>query len=259
MYGQWMEVSLQVIGMMERMPTIVIAIAVLWLVLLLWASTILYVFWHSGRQGLAGRRRATWILLSLMPFAGFFLYLWARPAPDGHGRDKRRITLVKRAAAGAPSPGSTNHFEPLPVPPGGAAGRHLPTIAVAGRVGADERADPPTLSPRPAVDPAALAEPAAPAFSVVDGPHAGEQFRLDKLPAVIGRAAGSAVFLENDIGVSRRHAELYRHGRALWLRDLNSRHGTWLNGQRVTETALAAGDTVQVGLSRLLLQVEESG
>jgi hypothetical protein len=244
--------------MLERIPTLIIAIAGLWLGLLLWAATILYVFWHSGRQGLAGSRRATWVLLSLIPVGGFFLYLWVRPVPDG-GRDRRRITMARPGPAGALSAGSPGHFQPRSPRPENAAGRHLPTIAVAGWAGKDEPADPPTLSPRPAVDPAAMVRTAASLLNVVDGPHTGEHFRLEQLPAIIGRAAGSNVLLQHDIGVSRQHAELVRHGRALWLRDLNSRHGTWLNGQRITEAALAAGDTIQVGVSRLLLQHEESG
>lgn len=241
--------------MWERVPIVVVAIAALWLVVALWASTILFVFWHSGRQGLPGSRRVTWILLSLVPFAGFLAYLWARPAAAaGNGR-KRRITMVKRLAgterlqqeAGHLAPGSS--YDPE------AGARHMPTIAVAHPAPAEDRHDPPTLTPRPAPPgAAALAPPPRLLLSVVAGPHAGEKFPLDKLPAVIGRSAGSAVFLENDSGVSRQHAELYLGGRALWLRDLNSRHGTWLNGQRITETALAAGDTIRAGLSHLLLE-----
>jgi hypothetical protein len=245
--------------MLERFPTVVIAIVALWVVLLLWAATILFVFWHSGRQKLVGSRRVAWILLSLIPFAGFLAYLWTRPSAAVGNGGKRRVTMVKPPAGGRPSPAGADHLQDLSGPPGGVAGRQLPTIALAGPAREEALRDPPTFAPRPAAGPGPVIPPALPSLRVVDGPHAGEHFRLDTLPGVIGRGAGSTVFLENDMGVSRRHAELYHKGHTLWLRDLNSRHGTWLNGQPITESALTAGDTVQVGVSRLLLQYEESG
>jgi hypothetical protein len=235
---------------------LIIAIAALWLVVILWAATVLYVWWHSGRQGLPAGRRATWILLALVPFIGFLAYLWAGAAATS---EKRRITLVKPPPGAGRFQGEAGPLGDESGYPGAEAERRLPTIAVVRQSGGEEARDPPTLSPRPAAArPATAAAPAGLFVSVVDGPHAGETFRPQKLPAVIGRSAGCAVCLEHDIGVSRQHAELYRRGRALWLRDLNSRHGTRLNGQAVTETALADGDTIQAGVSRLLLQYEES-
>jgi hypothetical protein len=235
---------------------LIIAIAALWLVVILWAATVLYVWWHSGRQRLPAGRRATWILLALVPFIGFLAYLWAGPAGAG---EKRRITMVKPPEGVGRLQEEADSLRGEFGYSGAEPERRLPTIAVVRQSGGDEVRDPPTLSPRSAsARPARVAVPARLFVSVVAGPHAGETFRPQKLPAVIGRSAGCAICLENDIGVSRQHAELYRRGRALRLRDLDSRHGTQLNGQAVTETALADGDTIQVGVSRLLLQYEES-
>lgn len=68
---------------------------------------------------------------------------------------------------------------------------------------------------------------------------------------VVGRAPDTQIHLDN-ASVSRQHAELYRDpfGR-WWVRDMKSRNGTLINGQRVTEQVLAAGDVVQVGACSL--------
>ena len=47
--------------------------------------------------------------------------------------------------------------------------------------------------------------------------------------------------------VSRKHARLVRDGDSLRLEDLGSSNGTYLNGQRVQEAILVAGDSVQIG------------
>ena len=69
-----------------------------------------------------------------------------------------------------------------------------------------------------------------------------------------GGAPESQIHLDN-ASVSRQHAELTRDpfGR-WWVRDLASRNGTFVNGQRVTERVIAAGDIVQVGACSLVLQ-----
>jgi diguanylate cyclase (GGDEF)-like protein len=63
----------------------------------------------------------------------------------------------------------------------------------------------------------------------------------------IGRAGTSAVRLLDD-GVSRHHAELVREGAEITLRDLDSRNGTFVNGERVAAPVkLRDGDKIQIG------------
>src|SRR5690606_19219241 len=83
------------------------------------------------------------------------------------------------------------------------------------------------------------------------GPHAGQSFSLDSLPVQVGRSAECAVRLQNDRSVSRQHAEIYNDGHVLHIRDLNSTHGTRVNGYRVNEYALQPGDEVQIGQTLL--------
>lgn len=64
--------------------------------------------------------------------------------------------------------------------------------------------------------------------------------------ATIGRSDQNSVVLRHG-SVSRIHAEIkIEDGRAV-LRDLSSRLGTYLNGQRVTEAALKRGDEIRFG------------
>lgn len=69
----------------------------------------------------------------------------------------------------------------------------------------------------------------------------------------IGKAATNNVALEHDDTVSRLHAVLENLEFAWSLRDLGSRNGTYINGERITaERVLRSGDEVRVGKSRLM-------
>ena len=67
---------------------------------------------------------------------------------------------------------------------------------------------------------------------------------------VADRHPGSDIFLD-DVTVSRRHAEFYRHGTGFVVRDVGSLNGTYVNRERIEETDLNDGDEVQVGKFRL--------
>lgn len=64
-----------------------------------------------------------------------------------------------------------------------------------------------------------------------------------------GREPDSDLFLD-DVTVSRRHAELRRMSDGWLLRDVGSLNGTYVNRQRIEETALTPGDDVQIGKYR---------
>ena len=54
--------------------------------------------------------------------------------------------------------------------------------------------------------------------------------------------------------VSRRHAELRRDGDAWVLLDLGSTNGTWVNGWRIREAEVGAGDQVALGHLRMVFE-----
>ena len=73
-------------------------------------------------------------------------------------------------------------------------------------------------------------------------------------PLVIGRA-GDANVVVNDAEVSRRHARLESENGIVYVRDLESRNGTFLNGRRVREAIeVRKGDEIDVGATRLVVE-----
>jgi len=77
--------------------------------------------------------------------------------------------------------------------------------------------------------------------------HEGETYALgDEL--TVGRGGGCGVVLPDDSYVSTVHARLFRRGEDLFVEDLGSRNGTFVNGQQVqSPTKLRRGDRVQFG------------
>jgi pSer/pThr/pTyr-binding forkhead associated (FHA) protein len=64
----------------------------------------------------------------------------------------------------------------------------------------------------------------------------------------IGRSSASDIVLKSDDYASGRHAQLTRHGGLLYVEDLGSTNGTFVNGRKtVGATPLRHGDTVRVG------------
>jgi len=56
--------------------------------------------------------------------------------------------------------------------------------------------------------------------------------------------------------VSRKHCRLIKDGETLRVEDLGSSNGTYRNGNRVQQSELGAGDTLQVGPVVFVLQVD---
>jgi len=92
---------------------------------------------------------------------------------------------------------------------------------------------------------------------VMRGPNAGSRFRLDGDLTTAGRHPDSDIFLD-DVTVSRRHAEFYRHGAGFTVRDVGSLNGTYVNRERIEEAELTGGDEVQIGKFRLLLLTSQN-
>jgi pSer/pThr/pTyr-binding forkhead associated (FHA) protein len=64
----------------------------------------------------------------------------------------------------------------------------------------------------------------------------------------IGRSSASDIVLKSDDYASGRHARLTRHGGLLYVEDLGSTNGTFVNGRKtVGATPLRHGDSVRVG------------
>ena len=69
---------------------------------------------------------------------------------------------------------------------------------------------------------------------VVNGICGGTVFFLPDVPTVLGRSAECHVQIA-DPWISSMHAMFEKRGKELWLVDLESRNGTWVNDQKVRE------------------------
>ena len=72
--------------------------------------------------------------------------------------------------------------------------------------------------------------------------------QISETPTLVGRGSHVGIVID-DPSVSSTHAELVRRGGVVWVRDLASTNGTWVNSQRVTgEVMVPDGAVVQFGL-----------
>lgn len=81
---------------------------------------------------------------------------------------------------------------------------------------------------------------------VIEGPDKGKVVRLPKGNSVIGRGKADLKFNDNDI--SRNHASIETFSETqIFLRDMASTNGTFLNNKRITYSKLSHGDLIQIG------------
>ena len=101
------------------------------------------------------------------------------------------------------------------------------------------------------VDIDAMVEQAGAALVIrAGGGRAGESFTLDDDKVSIGRTPDAGVFLD-DVTVSRNHALLVRRRDGLYIDDLGSLNGTYVNRRRIESHALEDGDEIQIGKYKL--------
>jgi pSer/pThr/pTyr-binding forkhead associated (FHA) protein len=77
--------------------------------------------------------------------------------------------------------------------------------------------------------------------------HAGRTYDLDD-ELTIGRSPGCGVAMPEDIYTSTLHARLFRRNDQLWVEDLGSTNGTFVNSEQITQAVrLGKGDLLQIG------------
>jgi hypothetical protein len=77
--------------------------------------------------------------------------------------------------------------------------------------------------------------------------HEGQTFELDD-ELTIGRSLGCGVPTPDDIYASTLHARLFRQKDQLWVEDLGSTNGTYVNSERISQAQrLGKGDVLQAG------------
>jgi FHA domain-containing protein/zinc ribbon protein len=172
---------------------------------------------------------------------GMYCARCARPNPE-------RSRYCSNCGAPLTRNTNTGSFTAIPTERGGETTSIISPVA-----GEPEYSVEPEYSDEPSPDYSAAdtLPPGTALLVVLRGPNAGSRFLLDSDFTSAGRHPDSDIFLD-DVTVSRRHAEFYRHGDRFTVRDVGSLNGTYVNRERIEEAELFGGDEVQIGKFRLL-------
>jgi signal transduction histidine kinase/pSer/pThr/pTyr-binding forkhead associated (FHA) protein len=96
---------------------------------------------------------------------------------------------------------------------------------------------------------------------VIDGPVAGAAFDVADGVTSVGRSSDNDICIP-DIGVSRHHAKLLKKNGKVFVVDLGSRHGVFVNGRKIArrrEVEIHEESTVRVGNTVLSFRRRSSG
>jgi pSer/pThr/pTyr-binding forkhead associated (FHA) protein len=83
------------------------------------------------------------------------------------------------------------------------------------------------------------------------------EIALTEFPLHLGRGPEADVQL-GDRWVSREHCEIDCVDNVLLVRDLGSKHGTFVNGRSVLEAELRPGDLLNIGITRFVVQYDSA-
>lgn len=74
---------------------------------------------------------------------------------------------------------------------------------------------------------------------------ASKEYKLTENQMIVGRDPQTCQVVLPGAHVSRRHAELLLLEEGLYVRDLSSSNGTFVNGRRIEEAFVASGDSIR--------------
>jgi pSer/pThr/pTyr-binding forkhead associated (FHA) protein len=91
----------------------------------------------------------------------------------------------------------------------------------------------------------------------ISGKYQGGEFPLpNNSEIIVGRSSDLDMVLVEDM-VSRRHAKLTVNGDQVFIQDLGSTNGTFVNGERIKRARLQEGDRILIGTSIIKLVASE--
>jgi pSer/pThr/pTyr-binding forkhead associated (FHA) protein len=91
-------------------------------------------------------------------------------------------------------------------------------------------------------------------FNVIAGPDLGKTFKFKKSHITIGRSGADLALL--DLDISRSHALVEVLGKAaVFIHDLNSTNGTFLNEKKIQSEKIKPGDILTVGNTRIKISI----
>ncbi|MDX1946380.1 MAG: FHA domain-containing protein [Pirellulaceae bacterium] len=95
-------------------------------------------------------------------------------------------------------------------------------------------------------------------LKILQGSNAGKEIKLPMPKCLIGRDDGCHLRPQAE-AVSRKHCVIITTDTEVAVRDLNSRNGTYVNGERIAEdTVLLSGDVLRVGPLEFEMQIENT-
>jgi hypothetical protein len=84
----------------------------------------------------------------------------------------------------------------------------------------------------------------------------GTERELDSSAVTVGRAAENDLVLDSDEFASTKHARIEPRRDGVWLEDLDSTNGTFVNGMKVKQRhKLSPGDVIRVGETDLRFEL----
>jgi pSer/pThr/pTyr-binding forkhead associated (FHA) protein len=87
-----------------------------------------------------------------------------------------------------------------------------------------------------------------PILIIQDENQPAQHWPMSKTSVILGRGEECDIVLE-ERQVSRQHIRIYKEGELYYVQDLDSKNGTWVNGQQIKGSReLRDGDEIQVAL-----------
>lgn len=95
-------------------------------------------------------------------------------------------------------------------------------------------------------------------FLIIErGPDKGRRIPLLEFPVTIGRDPNNDIVL-TDEEISRFHIRIKKRGKLTVIEDLDSRNGTYLNGDKIVNSVVKNGDKILFGTSEVLFVTADS-
>jgi len=177
------------------------------------------------------------------------------PSPDEFSLDETALTEArKRKEPPAAIPGTTVRAVPMASAARAAASAMPAWAESTARIGT--HVGPPDRTPvagatGQAARPLRLPADQRLSLACISGPDSGRIFEIDKPRVVIGRANADIVVA--DIQCSRQHAAIEVMDEHVFVADLNSTNGTYVNDQRVNRAELDNRTEFEIGTTTLML------
>jgi pSer/pThr/pTyr-binding forkhead associated (FHA) protein len=90
---------------------------------------------------------------------------------------------------------------------------------------------------------------------LLDALHGDREIPLERLPVLMGRGPDAEIQVFDPFA-SRHHCEISERDGTLFVRDLGSKNGSFVNGRYASESSLCEGDTLSVGATTFVVFYE---